>query len=159
MPINCYTLYSNTHKPSQTGQGCRYKSQYTRQRCSHKSRHTVQGDLHVSQHTMQNTSPSDTLPEATSSERTEKRLTVQEAVVLEATPTEESVEGVKCLFPGHGLGVGTVDVGGALGRQRVGVWRQVLHQLPVSVQNEGCLFVSKRYLSKTLRFTHCWVRW
>ena len=46
---------------------------------------------------------------------------MQEAVVLEATPTEESVEGVKCLFPGHGLGVGTVDVGGALGRQRVGV--------------------------------------
>ena len=46
---------------------------------------------------------------------------MQEAVVLEAAPTEESVEGVKSLFPGHGLGVGTVNVGGALRRQRVGV--------------------------------------
>ena len=159
MPINCYTLYSNTHKPSQTVQGCRYRSQYTLQRCSHKSWHTVQGDLHISQYTVQNTSPSNTPAATTSNRRTEKRLTVQEAVVLEAAPTEESVEGVKCLFPGHGLGVGTVDVGGAFRRQCVGVWCQVLHQLPVSVQNEWCLFVSKRYLSKTLRFTHCWVRW
>ena len=41
-------------------------------------------------------------------------LTVKEAVVFEAAPAEECVEGVQRLFPLHRLGVGAVDVGCAL---------------------------------------------
>lgn len=48
-------------------------------------------------------------------------LTVQEAVVLEAAAAEERVEGVHGLVARHALGERPVDVGRALGRQRVGV--------------------------------------
>lgn len=48
-------------------------------------------------------------------------LTVKEAVVFEAAPAEECVEGVQRLFPLHRLGVGAVDVGCALRGERIGV--------------------------------------
>jgi hypothetical protein len=48
-------------------------------------------------------------------------LTVQEAVVLEAAAAEERVEGVHGLVARHALGERPVDVGRALGRQRVRV--------------------------------------
>jgi len=39
---------------------------------------------------------------------------VQEAVVFEATPTEERVKGVHSPFPGNALGLDAVNVGCAL---------------------------------------------
>jgi len=42
------------------------------------------------------------------------RLTVEEAVVLEAASAEERVEGVEALLPLHRARVGPVDVGRAL---------------------------------------------
>lgn len=47
-------------------------------------------------------------------------ITVEEAVVFEATAAEERVEGVQRLLPLHRLGEGSIQVGGAQ-------WRQ-LHQ-------------------------------
>lgn len=44
-------------------------------------------------------------------------ITVEEAVVFEAAPAEERVEGVQRLLPLHGLGEGSVQVGGAQQRQ------------------------------------------
>ena len=48
-------------------------------------------------------------------------LTVKEAVVFEAAPAEECVEGVQRLLPLHRLGIGAVDVGCALWGERIGV--------------------------------------
>lgn len=48
---------------------------------------------------------------------------MQEAVVFEAAPAEQSVEGVQALLPLHGASVGAVDVRRALGWQRA---RQLL---------------------------------
>lgn len=56
---------------------------------------------------------------------------MKEAIVFEATTTKKCVEGVQRLLPLHGLGVGAVDVGGALRGKRVGV--RHLRQLPVPI--------------------------
>lgn len=45
---------------------------------------------------------------------------MQEAVVFKAAPAEEGVERVQALLPLHGLGVGAVDVRGALWGERPG---------------------------------------
>lgn len=45
-------------------------------------------------------------------------LTVEEAVVFETASTEQRVEGVQALLTLHRAGVGPIDVGRALGRQR-----------------------------------------
>ena len=46
---------------------------------------------------------------------------MKEAVVFEAAPAEECVEGVQRLLPLHRLGIGAVDVGCALWGERIGV--------------------------------------
>lgn len=51
-------------------------------------------------------------------ERGSHTLTVEKAVVFEAAAAEECVEGVQALLALHRLGVWSVDVWGALGRQR-----------------------------------------
>lgn len=55
-------------------------------------------------------------------------LTVEEAVVFEAAPAEQSVEGVQALFALHGASVWTVDVRRAFRGQRAGqlLLRQLL---------------------------------
>lgn len=57
-----------------------------------------------------------------------RRLTVQEAVVLEAAAAEQSVEGVQALLALHRASVGPVDVRRALGGQSAGqlLLRQLL---------------------------------
>lgn len=53
---------------------------------------------------------------------------MEEAVVFEAAPAEERVEGVQALLALHGPSVRAVDVGRALGGQRSGqlLLRQLL---------------------------------
>ena len=46
---------------------------------------------------------------------------MKEAVVFKAAPAEKCVEGVQRLLPLHGLGIGAIDVGGALRGKSVGV--------------------------------------
>lgn len=58
---------------------------------------------------------------------TEPRLTVKEAVVFEATPTEERMEGVQALLSLDRFGVWAVDVGRAL--RGKGAWELLLSQL------------------------------
>lgn len=58
---------------------------------------------------------------------TELRLTVKEAVVLEAAPAEECMEGVQALLSLDGFCVRAVDVGRALGGERT--WELLLSQL------------------------------
>lgn len=55
-------------------------------------------------------------------------LTVEEAVVFEAAPAEQSVEGVQALLALHGASVWTVDVRRALWGQSAGqlLLRQLL---------------------------------
>ena len=52
---------------------------------------------------------------------------MEEAVIFEAAPAEERVEGVQALLALHRLGVWSVDVGGALGGQ--GPRKLLLRQL------------------------------
>lgn len=60
---------------------------------------------------------------------------MQEAVVLEAAAAEERVEGVHGLLARHGLGQRPVDVGRALGRQRVRVAQRRQLDVPASTEH------------------------
>lgn len=63
---------------------------------------------------------------------------MQEAVVLEAAAAEQRVEGVHGLVARHALGERPVDVGRALGRQRVRVGQR--RQLDVPARARSPLY-------------------
>lgn len=72
-------------------------------------------------------------------------ITVQEAVVFEASPAEESVEGVQRLLPLHRLGKGSVQVGCAEWGQLH--WAGGLEEVLIPVEVTGKVFSRQAKLS------------
>ena len=73
---------------------------------------------------------------------------MEEAIVLEAAATEESVEGMHRLLPGNRLRVGSVYVRGAFGGQTAGVVHLREHPVPIdNTSSELCAVEGTDYIA------------